>query len=71
MSKILLIETATSVCSVALAEEGRVVARRESDVPNAHSTQLPLFVKELIDGVKLEPSVSAPDPAATRACASA
>ena len=54
MSKILLIETATSVCSVALAEEGRVVARRESDVPNAHSTQLPLFVKELIDGVKLD-----------------
>ena len=54
MSKILLIETATSVCSVALAEEGRVVARRESDAPNAHSTQLPLFVKELIDGVKLD-----------------
>lgn len=39
---------------MALAEEGRVVARRESDVPNAHSTQLPLFVKELIDGVKLD-----------------
>lgn len=54
MSKILLIETATSVCSVALAEEGRVVARRESDAPNAHSTQLPLFVKELIDEVKLD-----------------
>ena len=39
---------------MALAEEGRVVARRESDAPNAHSTQLPLFVKELIDGVKLD-----------------
>lgn len=46
--KILLIETATSVCSVALSEEGRVVARRESDAPNAHSTQLPLFVKDLL-----------------------
>ncbi|MBR4739218.1 MAG: tRNA (adenosine(37)-N6)-threonylcarbamoyltransferase complex dimerization subunit type 1 TsaB [Bacteroidales bacterium] len=51
---ILLIETATSVCSVALAQEGRVVACRESDAPNAHSTQLPLFVKELIDGVTLD-----------------
>ena len=51
---ILLIETATSVCSVALAQEGRVVAHRESEAPNAHSTQLPLFVKELIDGVALD-----------------
>ena len=48
MSRMLLIETATSVCSVVLAEEGRVVARCESDAPNAHSTQLPLFVKELL-----------------------
>ena len=49
-----MIETATSVCSVALASEGRVVARRESDVPNAHSTQLPLFIKELIEGANLD-----------------
>lgn len=48
--KILLIETATSVCSVAMAEEGRVVAVRESADANAHSTRLPLFVKELLDG---------------------
>ena len=46
--KILLIETATSVCSVALAEKGRIVARHESDAPNAHSTQLPLFIKDLL-----------------------
>ena len=39
---------------MALADEGRVVARHESDAPNAHSTQLPLFIKELIDGVKLD-----------------
>ena len=45
---ILLIETATSVCSVALAENGRIVARCESGESNAHSTQLPLFVKELL-----------------------
>ena len=48
MSKILLIETATPVCSVVLAEEGRVVDRRGSDAPNAHSTQLPQFVSELL-----------------------
>ena len=46
--RILLIETATAVCSVAKVEEGRVVARRECDAPNAHSTQLPLFVKDLL-----------------------
>ena len=46
--KLLLIETATSVCSVALADEGRIVASRTSREPNAHSTQLPLFVKELM-----------------------
>jgi len=46
--RILMIETATAVCSVAMAEDGRVVARRECDAPNAHSTQLPLFVKELL-----------------------
>lgn len=56
---ILLIETATSVCSVALAQTSssqgmQVVARRESEASNAHSTQMPLFVKELIEGVKLD-----------------
>ena len=56
---ILLIETATAVCSVALAEEGRVVARRESDAPNAHSTQLPLFVKEMLPAHLDAVSVSA------------
>ena len=47
---LLLIETATSVCSVALTQEGRIVALRESFDPNAHSTQLPLFIHELITG---------------------
>lgn len=44
---ILLIETATSICSVALAQNDKIVASCESDTPNAHSTQLPLFIKEL------------------------
>ena len=49
MSKILLIETATPVCSVAMSEGGALTALRESEAPDAHSTQLPLFVKELMD----------------------
>lgn len=47
--KVLLIETATRVCSVAMAIDGKVVAQRESSVPDAHSTQLPLFLKEITD----------------------
>ena len=45
--KILLIETATPVCSVALADAGRIVAFRESTDAKAHSTQLPVFIQEL------------------------
>lgn len=45
---ILLIETATSVCSVAMADGDRIVDRRENREPGAHSTRLPLFVKELL-----------------------
>ncbi len=45
---ILLIETATSVCSVALADGNRIVDLRESREPSAHSTRLPLFIKELL-----------------------
>lgn len=46
--KILLIETATRVCSVALAVDGKIVALRECSELDAHSTRLPLFLKELI-----------------------
>lgn len=46
--KILLIETATQVCSVALAEDSNVVAHRESDSPNAHSSHLAVFVDEIM-----------------------
>ena len=52
---LLLIETATQVCSVALAEGGEVTARRESDVPNAHSTMLQVYVEEVLRERSLEP----------------
>lgn len=52
----LLIETATQVCSVVLASEGRILARRDSDVPNAHSTRLSVFIQEVLDENRLTPS---------------
>lgn len=52
---ILLIETATQVCSVVLASEGRILARRDSDVPNAHSTRLSVFIQEVLDENRLTP----------------
>ena len=45
--KILLIDTATQICSVVLAEDGKVIDRRDSDIPNAHSTRLPVFIDEI------------------------
>ncbi len=44
----LLIETATQVCSVAIAEDGHIVAHRESDEPNAHSSHLVPFVDSMM-----------------------
>ncbi len=67
--KTLLIETATQICSVVLAEtpsplwgtppcqggESRVVARRDSDIPNAHSTRLSVFIEEVLKESGLTP----------------
>lgn len=52
---ILLIETATQVCSVVLARDGKVLARRESDTPNAHSTRLSVFIDEVLKECGLTP----------------
>ena len=52
---ILLIETATQVCSVVLARDGKVIARRDSDTPNAHSTRLSVFIQEVLDECHLTP----------------
>ena len=46
---ILLIETATSVCSIALGVDGRVAAIRETDEPNAHSSKMNVFINELFE----------------------
>lgn len=48
MKRIISIETATSVCSVALHENGECVALKEINEPNAHSEKLTLLIEELL-----------------------
>ncbi|MDR1724800.1 MAG: tRNA (adenosine(37)-N6)-threonylcarbamoyltransferase complex dimerization subunit type 1 TsaB [Bacteroidales bacterium] len=43
----LLIETATNICSCALAEGENIVAYNESNIPNAHSRLLSVFIDNL------------------------
>ncbi len=49
MERIILIETSTSLCSAALAEDGAVVGERISDEPRSHASKTAVFVKELLD----------------------
>ena len=55
MDKIILIETSTALCSVALAEGGAITAYRESSAPKAHASLTAVFVQEVLAerGVKL------------------
>ena len=48
MSLILNIETATGVCSVALAQDGELIGLVESNTKNSHSSVLTLFMDEVI-----------------------
>lgn len=48
MSRIILIETSTSLCSTALVEDGNVVCERISDEPRAHASKTALFVSEML-----------------------
>ncbi len=48
MEKIILIETSTALCSVALAEDGKVTAYRESSEPKAHASLTAVFVQEVL-----------------------
>ena len=51
MGTYLLIESATQICSVALAHDGKIVAERHSDEPNAHSSSLAVFIDEIFKGM--------------------
>lgn len=52
---ILLIETATSVCSVALASDGKAVEELHSTEPNAHSARLSILIDELLRHQDVKP----------------
>lgn len=49
MSRIILIETSTELCSTALVEDGAVISARESSEPRSHASKTALFVKEMLD----------------------
>ena len=44
----MLLETSTALCSVALAEEGNIVAYRESSAPKAHASLTAVFIQEML-----------------------
>ncbi len=48
MSRIILIETSTSLCSTAIAEDGRIVSERVSGEPRAHASKTALFVSGML-----------------------
>ena len=48
MERIILIETSTALCSVALAEDGAVTAYRESSAPKAHASLTAVFIQDLL-----------------------
>ena len=48
MERIILIETSTSLCSTALAENGVIVAYRESSAPKAHASLTAVFIQEML-----------------------
>ena len=46
---IILIETSTALCSVALAENEQITAYRESSAPKAHASLTAVFIQEMLD----------------------
>lgn len=48
MAFILNIDTATPVCSVALAEDDRIISLRESSTEKSHAENLILFIEEIL-----------------------
>lgn len=53
MAKILQIETATQICSVALSIDGKTVALKEESGQNLHASNLTLFIDDVIKSAGL------------------
>lgn len=56
MALILSIETGTDICSVALANDGELMALRESDEGRDHAKKVALFVDELLRETGVQPA---------------
>ncbi len=56
MALILSIETGTDVCSVALANDGELLALRESDEGRDHAKKVAMFVDELLRETGVQPA---------------
>ena len=52
---ILLLETATQICSAALEKDGKIITEIHSDEPNAHSSKLAVFIDKLLKENGLKP----------------
>ena len=50
-----MIETATEVCSVALASDGLLISLRETDKGNSHSANVAVFIDEVLKEAKKTP----------------
>ncbi len=53
MSYFLCIDTATSVCSVVLAHNDKVLSRKESNDEKVHASNLVVFIKQVMDEAAL------------------
>jgi len=53
MSYILHLETATKVCSVAIAENGKLVSIIESAIANSHSSLITVYADEVLQTAKI------------------
>ena len=49
MESLILIETSTSLCSVALVRDGNVISERISSEPRAHASLTAVFVSEVLE----------------------
>lgn len=54
MAKIVSLETATNVCSVALHKEGKLIASQSYHQEKSHSSLLPLIIKEMLQNCEAE-----------------
>lgn len=54
MKRILSIETATTVCSIAIHEDNECIALKEINEPNAHSEKLTVLIEQLLNERNLQ-----------------